>query len=41
MHFGIGVIGATGFIGTPYRQEICEASAESRIIALRSPAGPA
>ena len=34
MHFGIGVIGATGFIGTPYRQEIREASAALRIIAL-------
>lgn len=34
MHFGIGVIGATGFIGTPYRQEIREATADARIIAL-------
>jgi len=32
--FGIGVIGATGYIGTPYRSEIREATADARIVAL-------
>ena len=32
--FGIGVIGATGFIGTPYRREIRESGDPSRIVAL-------
>jgi len=34
MTFGVGVIGATGFIGTPYRAEIRECSDEARIVAL-------
>ncbi|MDA1014066.1 MAG: Gfo/Idh/MocA family oxidoreductase [Planctomycetota bacterium] len=33
MQFGIGVIGATGFIGTPYREEI-RACRDAKIIAL-------
>ncbi len=32
--FGVGVLGATGYIGTPYRAEIREARADARIIAL-------
>ena len=34
MKFHIGVIGATGFIGTPYRKEIREAADSARIVAL-------
>lgn len=34
MKFGVGVIGATGFIGTPYRAEIREASDDATIVAL-------
>ena len=34
MQYGIGIIGATGYIGTPYRQEIREASQKVRIVAL-------
>ncbi|MFM2096395.1 MAG: hypothetical protein RIS70_3519 [Planctomycetota bacterium] len=34
MKFGVGVLGATGYIGTPYRQEIREASGDSRIVAV-------
>ncbi len=34
MKFGVGVIGATGFIGTPYRKEIREAVADADIVAL-------
>lgn len=34
MSFGIGVLGATGFIGTPYREEIRAAPADARIVAL-------
>lgn len=34
MQFGVGVIGATGYIGTPYRQEIREASDDTKIVAL-------
>ena len=34
MRFGVGVIGATGFIGTPYRAEIRAAPAEASIVAL-------
>ena len=34
MEFGVGVIGATGYIGTPYRQEIRESSGNIKIIAL-------
>ena len=34
MHFRIGVIGATGYIGTPYRREIREASEDATIVAL-------
>jgi predicted dehydrogenase len=34
MKFGIGVLGATGFIGTPYRQEIRESPDDAIIVAL-------
>jgi predicted dehydrogenase len=34
MKFGVGVIGATGFIGTPYRWEIRESPADAEIVAL-------
>jgi predicted dehydrogenase len=34
MPFGIGVLGATGFIATPYRKEIRESAGEARIVAL-------
>ena len=34
MKFGVGVLGATGFIGTPYRSEMREADADARIVAL-------
>lgn len=34
MEFGVGVIGATGFIGTPYRSEIRGCTGEARIVAL-------
>ena len=34
MEFRIGVLGATGYIGTPYRSEIREASGEAKIVAL-------
>jgi len=34
VEFGIGVLGATGFIGTPYRQEIREAGDAVKIVAL-------
>lgn len=34
MKFSIGVIGATGYIGTAYRQEIREAVEEAEIVAL-------
>ena len=34
MKFGVGIIGATGFIGTPYRSELREATDEARIVAL-------
>jgi predicted dehydrogenase len=34
MKFGIAVLGATGYIGSPYRQEIRECSDEARIISL-------
>lgn len=34
MKFGIGVIGATGYIGTPYRKEIRETPDAARIVAL-------
>jgi predicted dehydrogenase len=34
MHFGVGVLGATGYIGTPYRQEIRESREDARIVAL-------
>jgi len=33
MGFQIGVLGATGFIATPYRQEIREAATDARIVA--------
>src|SRR3954469_25005910 len=34
MKFGVGVLGATGYIGTPYRAEIREAGGEATIVAL-------
>ncbi len=34
MKFGIGIIGATGYIGTPYREEIRECGDEAKIIAI-------
>ncbi|MBM3957338.1 MAG: Gfo/Idh/MocA family oxidoreductase [Gemmatimonadetes bacterium] len=34
MHFRVGVIGATGFIATPYRREMREARDEATIVAL-------
>lgn len=34
MDFRVGVLGATGFIGTPYRREIREAPDEAKIVAL-------
>ena len=34
MKFGVGVIGATGFIGVPYREEIRDAPKDARIVAL-------
>jgi len=34
MKFGIGVLGATGYIGTPYRREIRESPLDARIVAL-------
>src|SRR5438093_97632 len=34
MKFGIGVLGATGYIATPYRAEIRQAPSEARIVAL-------
>lgn len=32
--FGVAVLGATGFIGTPYRKEIRESSSDAQIVAL-------
>lgn len=34
MKFGVGVIGATGYIGRPYRAEVREAPEDGRIVAL-------
>lgn len=34
MHFGVGIIGATGYIGTPYRREIRELPDDAKIVAL-------
>lgn len=34
MQFRIGVIGATGYIGTPYRKEIRESDEDAKIVAL-------
>jgi predicted dehydrogenase len=34
MTFGVGILGATGYIATPYRAEIRAASNEARIVAL-------
>ncbi|MBM4436224.1 MAG: Gfo/Idh/MocA family oxidoreductase [Actinobacteria bacterium] len=34
MRFGVGVIGATGYIGTPYRREIRGTPEDARIVAL-------
>ena len=34
MQFGVGVLGATGYIGTPYRREIRQASSDAKIVAL-------
>ena len=36
MRFKVGIIGATGFIGSPYRKEIRDASNHSEIVALCS-----
>lgn len=35
MKFGVGVLGATGFIGTPYRKEIRDSPDDATIIALQ------
>jgi predicted dehydrogenase len=34
MHFGVAVVGATGYIGTPYRNEIRESPDDATIVAL-------
>src|SRR5262245_44850933 len=34
MKFGVGVLGATGFIGTPYRAEIRQSPEDAAIVAL-------
>ncbi len=34
MKFGVGVLGATGYIGTPYRKEMRACGADARIVAL-------
>lgn len=34
MQYRIGIIGATGYIGVPYRKEIRESSADAQIVAL-------
>jgi len=34
MKFGVGVIGATGYIGTPYRSEIRQSKEDAKIVAL-------
>jgi len=34
MKFGVGVIGATGYIASPYRQEIRESTEQANIVAL-------
>src|SRR5262245_16457510 len=34
MRFGVGILGATGYIGTPYRAEIRETRGDATIIAL-------
>ena len=34
MKFGIGILGATGYIGVPYRNEIRECPNEGRVVAL-------
>ncbi len=34
MKFGIGILGATGFIGTPYREEIRQSPQQASIVAL-------
>src|SRR4051812_40150760 len=34
MKFGVGVVGATGYIGTPYRAEIREAKDDATVVAL-------
>jgi predicted dehydrogenase len=34
MKFGVGVLGATGYVGTPYRAEIREAKDDATIVAL-------
>ncbi len=33
-YFGVGILGATGYIGTPYRKEIRESPSDARIVAL-------
>ena len=34
MKLGVSVIGATGYIGTPYRAELRESAEEARIVAV-------
>ena len=34
MKWGVGVIGATGYIGSPYRAEIRDATEQATIVAL-------
>src|SRR5262245_17978900 len=34
MKFGVGILGATGYIATPYRREIRECITEAAIVAL-------
>lgn len=34
MSFGVGVLGATGYIGSPYRQEIRQSAGQGRIVAI-------
>ena len=34
MRFGVGVLGATGYIGTPYRRDLRELPEEAKIVAL-------
>ena len=40
MKFGVGVIGATGYIGTPYRSEIRQSPDDARIISSNTSSPP-